>query len=99
MTEKAPVQVVEHVNEVDIQEVGVRVASFGEKGMRRQMEDEHLIATSLRLLNPGLPEERDYAVFAIFDGHGGKAVAGFVKTYIASEVANALNQVPADQWG
>lgn len=98
-TEKPMMQVVEHVNEADIEEVGVRVASFGEKGMRRQMEDEHLICSSLRLLNPGLPEERDYAVFAIFDGHGGKAVAGFVKTYIASEIANALNMVPAESWG
>lgn len=96
--EKAPA-VVEHVNEADIEELGVRVASFGEKGMRRQMEDEHLICSSLRLLNPGLPEERDYAVFAIFDGHGGKAVAGFVKTYVASEIANALAQVPEESWG
>jgi len=97
-TEATP-QVVEHVNEADIEEVGVRVASYGEKGMRRQMEDEHLICSSLRLLNPSLPEDRDYAIFAIFDGHGGKAVAGFVKTYIASEMANALAQVPQEDWG
>jgi len=58
--------------------------------MRRQMEDEHLLCPSLRELCPALQEERDFALFGIFDGHGGKQVAGFVKTYLAVELANAF---------
>ena len=45
-------------------------------GMRRQMEDETVICPSLRDMVPQLPEERDFALFGIFDGHGGKQVWG-----------------------
>merc|ERR1719215_1319084 len=80
----------ENLAEADIRWVGLRAAAWGEKGMRRQMEDEHLICTSLRDQCPSLPKERDFALFAIFDGHGGKQVAGFVKTYLAVELGNAF---------
>lgn len=81
----------EDVTEAQIDSMKIRCATFGEKGMRRQMEDEHLICTSLREQCPDLPQERDFALFAIFDGHGGKQVAMFVKTYLAVELANAFN--------
>merc|ERR1719350_1016250 len=80
----------ENISEAEIKWVGLRCATYGEKGMRRQMEDEHLICTSLREQCPSLPKERDFALFAIFDGHGGKAVAGFVKTFLAVELGNAF---------
>merc|ERR1719343_1860141 len=80
----------ENISEADVKWVGLKVAAYGEKGMRRQMEDEHLIITSLRDQCPSLPENRDFALFAIFDGHGGKQVAGFVKTYLAVELGNTL---------
>jgi len=80
----------ENLAEARIEWVGLTAAAYGEKGMRRQMEDEHLICTSLRNQCPALPEDRDFALFAIFDGHGGKQVAGFVKTYLAVELGNTL---------
>mmetsp|Transcript_71226 Transcript_71226/g.230608 ORF Transcript_71226/g.230608 Transcript_71226/m.230608 type:complete len:379 (+) Transcript_71226:838-1974(+) len=80
----------QNLAEADVAWVGLRVAAHGEKGMRRQMEDEHLICPSLREQCPSLPKERDFALFAIFDGHGGKQVAGFVKTYLAVELGTAF---------
>jgi len=70
--------------------VGINCASYGEKGMRRQMEDETLICPSLKDQCPDLPDERNFALFALFDGHGGKQVASFIKTYLAMELANAF---------
>lgn len=81
----------EDIQEAEIDWAKVRCATFGEKGMRRQMEDEHLICSSLREQCPALPKERDFALCAIFDGHGGKQVAMFIKTYLAVELANAVN--------
>jgi integrin-linked kinase-associated serine/threonine phosphatase 2C len=80
----------ENVTDASVGWIGMQVATYGEKGMRRQMEDEHLICASLREQCPSLPKERDYSLFAIFDGHGGKAVAGFIKTYMAVELGNSL---------
>lgn len=79
-----------NITEAEVAWCGLRAATYGEKGMRRQMEDEHLICPSLQELVPGLPNERNFAFFAIFDGHGGKQVAEFVKTYLAVELANAM---------
>jgi len=80
----------ENVSEADIAWIGVKCAAHGEKGMRRQMEDEHIICPSLRAQCPLLPKDRDFALFAVLDGHGGKQVASFVKTYLAVELGNAL---------
>jgi len=80
----------EDVSSATIDWIKARVATFGEKGMRRQMEDESVITTSLRDQCPDLPKERDFAMFGIFDGHGGKQVAMFVKTYLAVELGNAF---------
>lgn len=79
------------ITETQIEWLKLRCATYGEKGMRRQMEDEHLICASLREQCPSLSKERDFALFAIFDGHGGKQVAGFIKTYLAVELGNAFN--------
>merc|ERR1719343_1051158 len=87
----------ENISEADVKWVGLKVAAYGEKGMRRQMEDEHLIITSLRDQCPSLPENRDFALFAIFDGHGGKQVAGFIKTYLAVELGNAISAEEAKE--
>jgi integrin-linked kinase-associated serine/threonine phosphatase 2C len=81
----------EDVTEAEIEGIKARCATYGEKGMRRQMEDEALICTSLREQCPALPKERDFALVAIFDGHGGKQVAQFIKTYLAVELANAFS--------
>lgn len=85
------VPVMEHsLTEANVDWIKMRAAAYGEKGMRRQMEDEHLICTSLRAMCPSLAEDRDFALFAIFDGHGGKQVAGFVKNNLPGELANAF---------
>jgi len=81
----------QNLAKADISWVNLRCAAHGEKGMRRQMEDEHLICPSLREQSPSLSKERDFALFAIFDGHGGKQVAGFIKTFLAVELGNALS--------
>jgi integrin-linked kinase-associated serine/threonine phosphatase 2C len=81
----------EDITEATIDWLKARVATYGEKGMRRQMEDEYLICKSLKEQCPALPKERDFALFSIFDGHGGKQVAMFVKNFIAVELANAFN--------
>uniref|UniRef100_A0A7S1F5P1 protein-serine/threonine phosphatase n=1 Tax=Noctiluca scintillans TaxID=2966 RepID=A0A7S1F5P1_NOCSC len=78
------------LEDAEVAWIGVRCATWGDKGMRRQMEDEHLICASLREHSPSLSKERDCALFAIFDGHGGKQVAGFIKTCLAVELANAF---------
>eukprot|EP00929_Paragymnodinium_shiwhaense_P003809 TRINITY_DN104480_c0_g1_i1.p1 TRINITY_DN104480_c0_g1~~TRINITY_DN104480_c0_g1_i1.p1 ORF type:complete len:412 (+),score=115.68 TRINITY_DN104480_c0_g1_i1:74-1309(+) len=80
----------ENLTESKVTWVGLDAATFGDKGGRRQMEDEHLICPTLRELCPTLSKARDMAVFALFDGHGGKQVAGFIKTYLAVELGNAL---------
>merc|ERR1719324_1737781 len=82
---------VEDITSANIEWIKARCATFGEKGMPRQMEDEYLIVPSLREQCPALPKERDFALFAIFDGHGGKQVGQFIKTFLAVELANAFN--------
>lgn len=79
----------ENVTMAEVNWCGIRAGAYGEKGMRRQMEDETLLCPSLRDLVPQLAEERDFALFGIFDGHGGKQVVEFVKTFLAPELASA----------
>merc|ERR1712151_1308422 len=61
-----------------------------EQGRRRQMEDRHLICTSLRAVNSSVPEQRDFAVFAVFDGHGGNKTAEFVRQALPAELATQV---------
>jgi len=68
----------------------VNAAAAGEKGVRKQMEDEHLLIPSLQALRPSLPDEWDFSLFGVFDGHGGRQTALFVKGQLAFELAQAL---------
>jgi integrin-linked kinase-associated serine/threonine phosphatase 2C len=87
----APEVVLPDITSTELPAIKARAATHGEKGMRRQMEDEYLICKSLRDVCPALPQERDFALFAIFDGHGGKQVAHFIKAHLAVELGNAFN--------
>ncbi|RQX72449.1 protein phosphatase 2C domain-containing protein [Toxoplasma gondii CAST] len=63
---------------------------YGDKGMRKQMEDEHVIVPSLLPFQPALSPAYDFALFAVFDGHGGRQSAAFVKEAFPSELAAQL---------
>ena len=39
----------------------VEASLYGDKGVRRQMEDEHLVIPSLAALEPALKPHRDFA--------------------------------------
>ncbi|UKJ87630.1 protein phosphatase 2c [Theileria orientalis] len=66
------------------------VDHYGEKGVRKSMEDECLVCDSLKALCPQLPSEYDFAVFGLFDGHGGRQSAVFAKQNLLGEVASQL---------
>jgi integrin-linked kinase-associated serine/threonine phosphatase 2C len=68
----------------------VNAAAAGEKGVRKQMEDEHLLIPSLKALRPSLPDEWDFSLFGVFDGHGGRQSALFVKGQLAFELAQSF---------
>ncbi|CAE7231654.1 unnamed protein product [Symbiodinium natans] len=85
----ATVAAAENITQAEVAWCGIRAGAYGEKGMRRQMEDETVICASLCDLVPQLSAERNFALFGIFDGHGGKQVAEFVRTYLAPELASA----------
>lgn len=70
----------------------LNAAVAGDKGVRKAMEDEHLLCPSLREVLPSLPAAWDYALFGVFDGHGGRHTAHFVKNQLAYEIAQALEQ-------
>uniref|UniRef100_A0A0G4HYW3 protein-serine/threonine phosphatase n=1 Tax=Chromera velia CCMP2878 TaxID=1169474 RepID=A0A0G4HYW3_9ALVE len=72
-------------------------AYHGEKGLRKQMEDEHLICPSVRSSVPGqkanLPEKWDMGVYAVFDGHGGRKSAVFIRDNLVTEIVQHLTQL------
>lgn len=74
-------------------------ALAGEKGTRKTMEDEGLICPSLRLVREQLPEDWDFAVFGIFDGHGGHKSATFTRMALPFELALALEQAAEESEG
>jgi len=49
------------------------------QGWRTNMEDAHIIKENLT---------EDTALFAVFDGHGGKEVAKFVEKHFIEELKN-----------
>ena len=55
-----------------------------------------VICPSLRDLVPQLPEERDFALFGIFDGHGGKQVGDWV---MAGQATPPLTYFPSGKNG
>lgn len=71
--------------------------AYGEKGVRKQMEDAHVVCDSLRCVVPTIPPNRDYGVYAVIDGHGGKACAHFTKDNILGEIANQVMQLTDEE--
>ncbi|KAK2197055.1 bifunctional Protein phosphatase 2C family/PPM-type phosphatase domain/PPM-type phosphatase domain superfamily [Babesia duncani] len=57
------------------------------------MEDEYCLCDSLRNLVPALPPEFDFAVCALFDGHGGKSVAVLARDILTFEIGSQLVNV------
>ncbi|AFZ80572.1 protein phosphatase 2C, putative [Theileria equi strain WA] len=68
----------------------IMIDHYGEKGVRKTMEDECIICDSLRKLNPQLPQEYDFVVCGLFDGHGGKQTAVFAKQNLLSEICSQI---------
>jgi len=66
---------------------GVEWASGCMQGWRLNMEDAHIANTDLQY---GPEPCSRYAVFGVFDGHGGREVALFCRKYLASEVHQTL---------
>lgn len=93
---KRPTMAVPHLglSEMAVQTPGGKVvcSAWGEKGSRRQMEDEFMFCDSLRHSCPDLPLEKDMALMAVLDGHGGRESASFVKAYLPGELGMALMQ-------
>jgi len=77
----------------------IHAGTHGEQGKRRQMEDRHLICTSLRAVNGAVPEDRDFALFAVFDGHGGNKTAEFVKHALPAEIAATVAKYADETMG
>ena len=69
-------------NKTKVSETGeggnVRYVACGMQGWRRSMEDAHIAYCNLN--NTGV------SVFGVFDGHGGKEVALFVKNHFKDEL-------------
>ncbi|EDO05646.1 Protein phosphatase 2C family protein [Babesia bovis T2Bo] len=65
---------------------------YGEKGVRKCMEDECVIIPSLRKLNPNIPESYDFLVCALYDGHGGRTCATFARDHLVNEIVQQLLQ-------
>ncbi|GIX65885.1 protein phosphatase 2C, putative [Babesia caballi] len=68
------------------------VDHYGEKGVRRTMEDECVVHASLRSLNSDLPDAYNFTACGLFDGHGGRKTAEFARKYLFLEVAQELSQ-------
>jgi protein phosphatase 1G len=59
----------------------IRYGSSGMQGWRKRMEDAHISELSLG-------DKKQYNVFGVFDGHGGKEVSQFVKKHFVDELKN-----------
>ncbi|CDR97867.1 protein phosphatase 2C, putative [Babesia bigemina] len=70
----------------------VLVDFYGEKGVRKSMDDECVVCPSLSALNSDLPPTYEFLVCGLFDGHGGRSCAAFAKEHLLKEVANQLVQ-------
>ena len=72
---------------------GYKYGASAMQGWRRSMEDEHIVLPSLRESGALAADAEcvvpDAAMFAVFDGHGGKEVAKFCKKYMPGELAKS----------
>eukprot|EP00922_Rhytidocystis_sp_ex-Travisia-forbesii_P061530 GHVS01091179.1.p1 GENE.GHVS01091179.1~~GHVS01091179.1.p1 ORF type:complete len:343 (-),score=54.32 GHVS01091179.1:72-1028(-) len=66
---------------------------YGEKGVRKQMEDLHILCKSTKLIAPQLPACLNIGVFGILDGHGGRQTAAFIRDNLPAELAKALETI------
>ncbi len=66
---------------------GIKVGVGEMQGWRKNMEDAHIVETSLApqgvVVGEAIPT---IALFGVFDGHGGKEVAKFTKLKYAEEL-------------
>lgn len=69
----------------------------GNKGLRRSMEDEHVILddAGCRALVPDLPAAVRFYFYAVIDGHGGRDVAAFVRDQLPPAVLGQVKVVPS----
>lgn len=82
------------------QSVGLKVSAVvhGDKGVRRKMEDDYVICSSVASASNQMMPIADAALFSVIDGHGGADVVQFVKDNMAIEMGNALsNQDDGDR--
>ena len=67
----------------------LRFGSCGMQGWRKRMEDAHISDISQG-------ENKQYQIFGVFDGHGGKEVSQFVKAHFTKEFLNNQNLKAGD---
>lgn len=60
----------------------MKYCATGMQGWRTHMEDSHICNSKL---------SDDVSVFGVFDGHGGKEVAKFVKEHFCAELLKNKN--------
>jgi len=76
------------------QAAGLKVSAvvYGDKGVRRRMEDDHIICSSIAAASNQMMPIADAALFSVLDGHGGVDVVEFVKSQMPIEIGNALSE-------
>ena len=62
----------------------IRYGSCGMQGWRKRMEDAHITDISQG-------DKKQYDIFGVFDGHGGKEVSQFVKNHFTKELISNSN--------
>ena len=67
----------------------LRFGSCGMQGWRKRMEDAHISDISQG-------DQKQYQIFGVFDGHGGKEVSQFVKAHFTKEFLNNQNLKAGD---
>lgn len=71
-------------NSFDNENSSLRFGSCGMQGWRNRMEDAHISDIDLG-------PSKQFALFGVFDGHGGKEVAQFVKLHFTQELLANTN--------
>lgn len=59
------------------------------RNLRRKMEDRHIAIPRLGLVEPDAGDAADDAVYAVFDGHGGAEVAGYLATHFLDHLVRS----------